>query len=227
MSASVMANASMNGWYIAAFLCRSTMGRCPYRVGISESGTKVVNRTARKRIPPREKNADVLSGSLTNTVPMITAMIKKELEIISNRSRPQEKVNLHNLRCLRRYASPQNLEASDDDCPGLHRDRYDVGASFSRSLGMLLLYLPRVGFGQISLSNEILAIRIHVLFVDSGDVTLKKSPCEIIRGSRCSILESSTNVTSVGVCDSDQEVGGCLTVSGFKPEIDEVLAGEI
>jgi hypothetical protein len=55
------------------------MGRCPNKVGISESGTKVVNRTARKRIPPREKKAEVLSGSLKNTVPMITDMIKKEL----------------------------------------------------------------------------------------------------------------------------------------------------
>lgn len=85
MSASVMANASMNGWYIAAFLCRSTIGRCPYKVGISESGTRVVNRTARKSTPPREKNAEVLAGSLTNTVPMITAMIKKELETLSKR----------------------------------------------------------------------------------------------------------------------------------------------
>jgi hypothetical protein len=58
------------------------MGRCPNKVGISESGTKVVNRTARKRIPPREKKAEVLSGSLKNTVPMITDMIKKELEIV-------------------------------------------------------------------------------------------------------------------------------------------------
>lgn len=83
MSASVMAKASMNGWYMAAFLCRSTMGRCPNKVGISESGTRVVNRTAKKRIPPREKNAEVLSGSLKNTVPMISDMIKKELEILS------------------------------------------------------------------------------------------------------------------------------------------------
>lgn len=83
MSASVMAKASINGWYIAAFLCRSTIGRCPYKVGISESGTNVVNRTAKKRIPPREKKADVLSGNLTNTVPMITDMIKKELGTLS------------------------------------------------------------------------------------------------------------------------------------------------
>jgi len=83
MSAIVMAKASMNGWYIAAFLCRSTMGRCPYKVGISASGIKAVNRTAKKSMPPREKNADVLSGSLTNTDPMITDMIKKELEILN------------------------------------------------------------------------------------------------------------------------------------------------
>ena len=61
------------------------MGRCPYRVGISESGTKVVNSTAKKRMPPREKNAEVLSGSLTNTLPMITDMIKKELGMMFNR----------------------------------------------------------------------------------------------------------------------------------------------
>jgi hypothetical protein len=59
------------------------MGRCPYRVGISESGTKVVKSTAKKRMPPREKNADVLSSSLTNTDPMITDMIKKELEMLN------------------------------------------------------------------------------------------------------------------------------------------------
>jgi hypothetical protein len=83
MSASVMAKASMNGWYMAAFLCRSTIGRCPYKVGISERGTNVVGRTAKKSMPPREKNVDVLSGSLRNTVPMITDMIKKELEILN------------------------------------------------------------------------------------------------------------------------------------------------
>ena len=82
-SASVMAKASMNGWYIAAFLCRSTIGRCPYKVGISASGTKAVNKTAKKRIPPREKNAAVLSFSLRNTVPMMTDVIKKELEAFS------------------------------------------------------------------------------------------------------------------------------------------------
>ena len=83
MSASVMAKASTNGWYIAALLCRSTMGRCAYKVGISESGIKVVKRTAKKRIPPREKNAAVLSSSLTNTLPMITDMIKKELRMLN------------------------------------------------------------------------------------------------------------------------------------------------
>ena len=84
MSASVIAKDSMNGWYIAAFLCRSTMGLCPYKVGISESGTKVVKSTAKKRMPPREKNADVLSCSLKNTVPMITDMNKKELGTVNN-----------------------------------------------------------------------------------------------------------------------------------------------
>jgi len=59
------------------------MGRCPNKDGISESGTKVVKRTVKKRMPPREKNADVLSCSLTNTDPMITDMIKKELEILN------------------------------------------------------------------------------------------------------------------------------------------------
>ena len=60
------------------------MGRCPYKVGISESGTKVVKRTAKKRMPPREKKAEVLSGNLKNTVPMITDMSKKELGGLNN-----------------------------------------------------------------------------------------------------------------------------------------------
>lgn len=97
MSASVIAKASMNGWYIAAFLCRRTIGRCPNRVGISESGTSVVKRTAKKRTPQREKNADVLSGSLTNTVPMITAMIRKELEMFSKAFLLDRKTSSHDL----------------------------------------------------------------------------------------------------------------------------------
>jgi len=89
---------------------------------------------------------------------------------------------------------------------------------------MFLLCLPRVSFGQIALSDEIFPVRIHILFVDRGDVTFKESPGEIVCGSRCPIFEPFPDITSIGVCDSDQEVRGSLTVCGFESEIDEVLA---
>ena len=135
------------------------MGRCPYKVGISASGTKVVNRTPKKRIPPREKNADVLSFSLRNTVPIMTDVIKKELEALSkSHSIREEGVTLQNLCGLWRHTTLQDLEASLDNCPRLHRDRHDVGTSLPRSLGMLTLHLLRVRLGQIALSYEILSV---------------------------------------------------------------------
>jgi hypothetical protein len=91
---------------------------------------------------------------------------------------------------------------------------------------MLLLYLSRVIFGQISPSDEIFSIRVHVLLVDRRDVTFKKLPCKIVRSSRCPSFKAFPNATSIRVCDGDQEVRGGLTIGGFESEIDEVLAGE-
>ena len=70
----VRAAASINGWYMAALACFTTMGRCAKRAGISAIEVKAVQRnelaiwvsysakartqpvtTYKKRIPPREK----------------------------------------------------------------------------------------------------------------------------------------------------------------------------
>ena len=65
------------------------------------------------------------------------------------------------------------------------------------------------------------------MLVDGSDITFKKSLREVVRGSRCTIFESSSDVAGIGVRDCDQEVRGGLTIGGFKSEIDEVLASEI
>lgn len=202
------------------------MGRCPYKVGISASGTKAVNRIAKKRIPPREKNAAVLSPSLRNTVPIMTDMIKKELEVLS-KVRPGGKLDSQNLCGLWGYITLQDLKASDYNRSCLHRDRYDVGASFSRRLGMFILYLPRISLGQIALSDKIFSVRIHVSFVDRSDVTFKELPGEIVCGARCPIFEPFQNFTSIGVCDGDEEVRSGLTICRFESEMNEVLTSEI
>ena len=132
-----------------------------------------------------------------------------------------------NLCGLWGHGTLQDLEASNYNRPRLHRDRYDVGTSFSRSLGMFILYLPRVGFGQVALSDEIFSVRIHVLFVDRSDVTFKKPPGEIVRGARCPIVEPFPDDTNIGDRDGDEEVRGSLTIGRFESEIDEVLTSEI
>lgn len=131
--------------------------------------------------------------------------------------------NLCGLWC---YIALQDLETSDDNCPHLHRDRHDVGASFSRSSGVLILDLLRVRLDPIVLSDEISSVRIHVSFVGHSEVTFKKPPGEIVRGSGRPVLKPFPDVTSTGVCDGDEEVRGGLTICRIESEIDEVLASE-
>ena len=87
----VRAAASINGWYMAALACFTTMGRCAKRAGISASEDKAAQSkelaiwvghrsrqgqpmmTYKKRTPPREKYCDVSSFSLKKTEPLIRA----------------------------------------------------------------------------------------------------------------------------------------------------------
>lgn len=102
MSTIVRAAASINGWYMAALACLTTMGRCAKRAGISaiednaaqskelakwvgyraEARTQSVM-TYKNRIPPREKYCDVSSFSLKKTEPLIRACTMNVLSGIS------------------------------------------------------------------------------------------------------------------------------------------------
>ncbi len=98
----VRAAASINGWYMAALACFTTMGRCAKRAGISAIEDKAAQSKAlarwviyrakartqpvmtyKKRIPPREKYCDVSSFSLKKAEPLTRACTMNVLSGIS------------------------------------------------------------------------------------------------------------------------------------------------